>query len=58
MRLSGQVLVADLGTRAELEDALTDVFHLDLATIDPDALAEMWTRMEREHERWTVAGRP
>ena len=49
---------SDLATQAELEDVLTDLFHLDLTTIDPDALTAMWTRMRREHERWIAAGRP
>ena len=49
---------ADLATQAELEDVLSDLFHLDLTTIDPDALAAMWTRVQREHERWIAAGRP
>ena len=57
-RVGADASEADLGTRADLEDALTDLFHLDLATIDRDALAEMWARMQREHERWNAAGRP
>ena len=49
---------SDLATQAELEDVLSDLFHLDLTTIDPDALTATWTRMRREHERWSAAGRP
>ena len=49
---------ADLGSQAELEDALTDVFGFDLATIDPTRIDAMWERMAREHERWVAAGRP
>ena len=49
---------ADLTSQAELEDVLTDLFRLDLTGIDPTALSPMWSRMQREHERWTAAGRP
>jgi N-hydroxyarylamine O-acetyltransferase len=48
----------DLSTRQELEDALTDLFGLDLSDIDPAGLAALWERMRREHERWVTAGRP
>ena len=40
--------------RAELEDVLIDLFRLDLATIDPDALAAMWTACSAS----TSAGSP
>ena len=49
---------ADVTSQAELEDVLTDLFALDLQGIEPAALAAMWDRMQREHERWTAAGRP
>jgi arylamine N-acetyltransferase len=49
---------SDLTSQTELEDTLADLFHLDLAAIDPSAMHAMWTRMQREHERWTAAGRP
>jgi arylamine N-acetyltransferase len=49
---------ADLGTRTELIDALTDLFDLDLSGIEPAVLDALWARMEREHERWDAAGRP
>jgi N-hydroxyarylamine O-acetyltransferase len=48
---------ADLTSQAELEDVLADLFDLDLSEIDPAALASMWDRMQREHDRWTAAGR-
>ena len=57
-RVGGGATQADLTTQAELEDALTDLFHLDISGIDPTALSTMWTRMQREHDRWTAAGRP
>jgi arylamine N-acetyltransferase len=57
-RVGDGASAADLTTQAELEDALTDVFHLDLAGIDPSASSSMWERMQREHERWVSAGRP
>jgi arylamine N-acetyltransferase len=49
---------ADLSTQTELEEALTDLFGLDLSDIEPSALTTLWDRMQREHERWVAAGRP
>ena len=49
---------ADVTNQVELEHVLTDLFHLDLMGIEPSNLTAMWDRMEREHERWTAAGRP
>jgi hypothetical protein len=48
----------DLTTRAELADALADVFRIDVASLDAERVASMWERMQREHERWIAAGRP
>ena len=57
-RVGDSTSPADVTSRAELEEILTDLFHLDLTGIDPDAISSMWDRMQREHERWTAAGRP
>jgi N-hydroxyarylamine O-acetyltransferase len=57
-RVGEGATTADLRSRQELEDALADLFGLDLATIEPGKMDGMWTRMEREHERWVAAGRP
>jgi arylamine N-acetyltransferase len=57
-RVGAGATQADLTSQAELEDALTDLFHLDISSIDPIAIHALWTRMQREHERWTAAGRP
>ena len=57
-RIGDNASSADVTSQAELEDALTDLFDLDLTGIDPSALTSMWDRMQREHERWTAAGRP
>jgi arylamine N-acetyltransferase len=48
----------DVTTRQELEDILTDRFDLDLTGIEGATFTAMWDRMQREHERWTAAGRP
>jgi N-hydroxyarylamine O-acetyltransferase len=48
----------DLTTRAELDDALADVFGMDLPAIDADRLAAAWDRAQRTHESWVAAGRP
>jgi N-hydroxyarylamine O-acetyltransferase len=57
-RVGAGATSADLASQPELEDVLTDLFHLDLSGIDPRALSSMWDRMHREHERWNAAGRP
>lgn len=57
-RIGEGATTADLSTRAELQDALTDLFGLDLREIDPGRLGALWERMQREHERWVGAGRP
>ena len=48
----------DLSTQTELEDALTDLFRLDLATLAPDAMSALWDRLHRAHAHWVDAGRP
>jgi arylamine N-acetyltransferase len=48
----------DLASRADLDAALGDIFHIDLAELDAVAVTTMWDRMQREHERWDAAGRP
>jgi arylamine N-acetyltransferase len=57
-RVGDGASTADLSTQAELEDALTDLFGLDLSDIEPAVLAGLWDRMQREHDRWVAAGRP
>jgi arylamine N-acetyltransferase len=48
----------DIATQAELEDVLSDLFHLDLTTVEPELMSAMWDRFHREHARWLDAGRP
>jgi hypothetical protein len=48
----------DLTSQQELEDALADVFDIDVASLDTERLEAMWERMQREHDRWVAAGRP
>ena len=48
----------DLASKAELDDALADVFGIDLTQLDPDACATMWDRMQREHDRWVRPAAP
>ena len=57
-RVGDRAAKADLTTQTELEDALTDLFDLDLSDIDAPARADLWDRMQRAHERWVEAGRP
>jgi arylamine N-acetyltransferase len=57
-RVGDGASATDLTSQAELEDALADLFDLDLTDLDPGALANLWDRMRREHERWIAAGRP
>jgi arylamine N-acetyltransferase len=57
-RIGAGATSVDLTTRGELEDALHDLFALDLADLEPSVLEHLWDRMQREHERWVAAGRP
>jgi arylamine N-acetyltransferase len=57
-RIGEGAIDTDLTSRAELEDALGDVFRLELDGIDEATLAALWDRMARAHERWDAAGRP
>lgn len=57
-RVGDGASTGDLTTKAELLDALTDLFGLDLAGIEAATLDALWERMQREHERWEAAGRP
>jgi N-hydroxyarylamine O-acetyltransferase len=47
-----------IASQAELIDALVDVFGLDLASVDGDARAALWDKVQRAHEAWEAAGRP
>lgn len=49
---------ATLEAEAELLDALTDVFGLDLGDVGPVARHELWARTHATHEAWEAAGRP
>jgi arylamine N-acetyltransferase len=57
-RLGRGATHSTLGTKAELFDALTDLFGLDLSLADPAALQAMWDRSHAAHEAWESAGRP
>jgi arylamine N-acetyltransferase len=57
-RIGSDAEVSDLATKAELLDALADVFRIDVATLDPDALDVAWKRLHAAHLEWDAAGRP
>jgi N-hydroxyarylamine O-acetyltransferase len=57
-RVGEGATATDIATQAELEDVLTDLFHLDLTSIEPEAMSAMWDRVQRAHGRWVEAGRP
>ena len=57
-RIGEETSTRDLASKTELDDALGDLFGIDLAQLDPDAYAAMWAKMQREHDRWVQAGRP
>ena len=47
-----------LTTQADLTDALTDLFGLDLGLIPADDLHRLWERAHAAHLAWESAGRP
>ena len=57
-RLGDGAMDATLTTKAELVDALGDLFGIDVATVDPTAFDEMWQRVHAAHLTWEAAGRP
>ena len=57
-RLGDGAMDATLTTKAELVDALGDLFGIDVATIEPAAFDEMWQRVHAAHLAWEAAGRP
>lgn len=57
-RLGRGAMESTLATKAQLFDALRDLFGLDLAPEDPAALDAMWARTRVAHDAWESAGRP
>lgn len=47
-----------LTTKAELIEALRDVFGFEPDTFDPDTFDVLWTGVHRAHVEWEAAGRP
>jgi len=47
-----------LESRVELEDALGDVFGLDLSPLEPARMEALWQRVHEAHLAWEAAGRP
>jgi arylamine N-acetyltransferase len=47
-----------LATRAELTDALGDLFGLDLGPMGYGARQALWAKVHAAHEAWEAAGRP
>jgi arylamine N-acetyltransferase len=48
----------DLTTKAELLEALADIFHVDVTTLDRAAFDALWERAHAAHLEWDAAGRP
>lgn len=57
-RVGEGAMATTLHTKAELTDALEDLFGLDLRPVDPSALEALWARTHVAHEAWEAAGRP
>ena len=57
-RIGDGAMDATLTTKAELVDALGDLFGIDLAAIDRTAFDRMWERVHAAHVAWEAAGRP
>lgn len=47
-----------LATRAELTDALRDLFGLDVGHVDADTWDAVWAQVRAAHDAWEAAGRP
>lgn len=58
LRLGSNASTAEMTTKAELVDALSDVFGLDLAAHGAAAMDALWERVQVAHERWVADGRP
>ncbi|CAN5253324.1 hypothetical protein BH20ACT3_BH20ACT3_04220 [soil metagenome] len=56
-RIGDRAVESTLTSRAELIDALGDLFGLDLAPVADEALTALWARVHAAHEAWEVAGR-
>jgi arylamine N-acetyltransferase len=57
LRIGEGAMETTLSTKAELTDALGDLFHLDVA-LDQDRFDRMWDRLYTAHLEWEAAGRP
>lgn len=57
-RLGEGATATTLHSKAELTDALADVFGLEVSPIDLPAIEAMWARAHAAHEAWEAAGRP
>jgi arylamine N-acetyltransferase len=57
-RLGSGATDTDLTTKAELLDALGDLFGIDVTTLDPTAFDVAWKRLLTAHLEWDAAGRP
>lgn len=58
LRLGSNASDAELTSKAELLDALGDVFGLDVTAFHAAAVDALWERVHAAHERWVAAGRP
>jgi hypothetical protein len=58
LRMGTNARISTLESKAELVDALDDLFGLDAHACGEAALDEMWARTHRNHEAWEAAGRP
>jgi N-hydroxyarylamine O-acetyltransferase len=58
LRIGDGARTSTLATRAELADALREIFGFDVDAIGDDALGRLWTNVHRAHEEWEAAGRP
>lgn len=57
-RIGAGARQSTLVTRDELLDVLSDVFALDVTTIDDESLHVFWSRVHEAHLAWDAAGRP
>jgi arylamine N-acetyltransferase len=57
-RLGGGATSATLTSRADLTDALGDVFGVDITAADDGTSDALWARVRAAHDAWEAAGRP